>query len=997
MKKRIYFLILALFVILLIPIGTQKITVKDVNIGSQSDLTLACESEPPVTYYDDKITIKLMYEEETIVLEWEDWTEDGEGEYLPDLDGLERIEFIYAWGKSGFDFKKGYTFFAPNPSGPDLVKMTYILDSEIDGESYTSHILFFEANLHDIEVDYMRWYGGEPYSSGYHSNIWLWFDEADTSVQIAFWSSFYPVDSHFINIPYEFKFQGIHGDPIFIEDVTYTSTNEYVFEFHPWGADLYSATGWLDDIELEDHLGAFFYEPYTYHAYIQINAEMWDDVVEEFDGMGTQWSPLKIKGLYFDYTSGSYGVKINFDLEDVYIDIEDCIFTELNIGVLSYPSTGRVRVKNCVFNDVKHGAYFSFHAEQIVENCLFYEISDPSGASVFLEEAYDVTLKDCSFYNALNSVWISWLFPTSHFKMFGCSIFGSSYGIKIEDSIPGEDGTILIKDNYINNCQVGIELKQGSMYSEGTQGVTVKNNEFSHCRNPIFIENEASFNKIIGNYIHDCGDDAGMLIGGHNNIIKSNRFEDSNFEIGIYCYYWSYENEFTWNVFIDCSTSSSLVADSGEGSLWDFNYYSDYEGDGKEPYNIGWPELEIQDLHPLGPEVPYIPPTPPDRTDYTYHTSITINVETWDDVIEEFDGMGTQECPLKIKGFYFEYTGYGQSTGVFINSDVEDVYIDIEDCIFIGYHCYSYCGVLSYPSSGRIRIKDCVFIDNTYGAYFSFHAEQIVKDCTFYGGSLVGGLGAGVFLEEAYDVTIKDCTFYAVEKGILAEWLSPTSSFEIDGCNIYSGVWGIDIHGSEPGEDGAIIIRNNHIDYCIRGIEIGNWQGSQYSPGSKGVIVAGNEISHCIDEAIWLQTGASYNIIKNNYIHDTSVDNWWSILIEGHHNTIVSNKFESSGIWAYGNEIFCYTNSYENEIRWNVFESLKPTLVKDVGEGNFWEYNYYSDYDGDGTEPYTISSWPGYPESQDLHPLGPELAFSFWLKLLFQYPLEVLQMLRWLI
>jgi hypothetical protein len=232
-------------------------------------------------------------------------------------------------------------------------------------------------------------------------------------------------------------------------------------------------------------------------------------------------------------------------------------------------------------------------------------------------------------------------------------------------------------------------------------------------------------------------------------------------------------------------------------------------------------------------------------------------------------------------------------------------------------------------------------------------------------------------------------------RAVYISWLSPTSWFKMVSCYIYGSSCGILVKDSIPGEDGAIIIRDNHIDYCIRGLEIG--QGSQYTEGSQGVIVMGNEISHCIDEAIWLQSGASHNIIKNNFIYDTSIDNWWSILIEGHHNTIFSNKFDSRGIWAYGFEIYCYTNSYENEIRWNVIDSLKPTLVLDIGEGNLWEYNYYNDYEGDGIEPYNIASWPDYPESQDIHPLGPELTWSFWLVLFMQYPIEVLRMLIWLV
>jgi len=375
-------------------------------------------------------------------------------------------------------------------------------------------------------------------------------------------------------------------------------------------------------------------------------------------------------------------------------------------------------------------------------------------------------------------------------------------------------------------------------------------------------------------------------------------------------------------------------------------------------------------------------PTLPDPEDYIYHTGIRINAETLDDIIEEFDGKGTRWCPLKISGLYFEYSSYGNSFGVFINTDVEDIYIDIENCLFIGLNE----GILSYPSSGRVRIKNCVFIDNKYGVYLSEHAEQIVEDCLFYGD--VGPWGASLFLEEAFHVTVKDCDFYGA-KSVFITWLSPTSRFEIKGCNIYicfltevSTTCGIDIMGSAPGEDGAIVISNNQIlgiwDYGTVGISIGE--------GSQGVIVKNNEIFHC-QNPIWIQNGACFNLITNNYIHNTDMENGMSI--EGHHNIIKSNKIENVG-----NEICCYPNSYENEITWNVFlESYSTWFVFDEGENNLWDYNYYSVYEGDGTDPYSIS---GNQENQDIHPLGPELTCFFWIQLFLQYPREVVQMWRWL-
>lgn len=738
-------------------------------------------------------------------------------------------------------------------------------------------------------------------------------------------------------------------------------------------------------------------EDYTYHNPIVINLETWDDIIEEFDGMGTQDSPLKIRGLYFEgspeYLKPDSRIIIDTSLDGLedapYIDIKNCLFigdySDLFIGIYCSLVTGRLKIKNCVFIGNTYGVYLDnvegmLNRRLIVEDCLFYE---GLGAGVYIygdDGGADITVKDCNFYAVERGVYASFLYPGSRLEIDGCKIYSGNYGVEIYKSI----GAIMISDNHIDYCNWGIVIGQS------TQGVIVNDNEISHCSNEaIWIHNGASFNTIKYNYIHDIYMEHSVLIEGDHNIIRANKFEDVG--ITIYCFGLSHENEITWNVFLE-GFSPVLAVETGWGNVWDYNYYYDYEGDGTEPYGISAlsGDPENYDIHPFGPNVPYIPPTPPDPEDYTYHASIRINAETWDDVVEEFEGMGTRWNPLKIRGFYFKDTGgIGQSCGVFINSDLENVYIDIEDCLFIELNE----GVLSYPSSGRVRVKNCVFIDNKHGVYFSEHAEQTVEDCMFYGGS--DPYGAAVFIEEAYDVTVKDCTFYNARKSVYISWLSPTSWFKMVACYIYGSSCGIEIKDSIPGEDGAIIIRNNHIDYCIRGLEIG--QGSEYSQGSQGVIVVGNKISHCIDEGIWLQTGASFNIIKDNYFHDTSIDNWWSISIHGHHNTIVSNKFESSGMWAYGFEIYCYIHSYENEIRWNVLDSLKPYLAFDIGEGNLWEYNYYSDYEGDGTEPYNLHTWPNYPVSQDLHPLGPELSFYYWLELLCQYPCEVLQMWRWLI
>ncbi|MFX1588170.1 MAG: hypothetical protein ACFFC1_08445, partial [Promethearchaeota archaeon] len=168
-------------------------------------------------------------------------------------------------------------------------------------------------------------------------------------------------------------------------------------------------------------------------------------------------------------------------------------------------------------------------------------------------------------------------------------------------------------------------------------------------------------------------------------------------------------------------------------------------------------------------------------------------------------------------------------------------------------------------------------------------------------------------------------------------------------------------------------------------------QGLSSAYEARGNVIIDNEIAHISHEAVWFLDYTSENIFIGNYLHDNEIGDaeQWNMFICGHHNIIKLNKFENLGaghvaITLYFIDEICY----ENEITWNVFLDTDVTAISDESGVNILDYNYYADYEGDGSEPYV---------NQDLHPLGPELTCFFWLKLFFQYPLEVLQMLRWLV
>ncbi len=168
-------------------------------------------------------------------------------------------------------------------------------------------------------------------------------------------------------------------------------------------------------------------------------------------------------------------------------------------------------------------------------------------------------------------------------------------------------------------------------------------------------------------------------------------------------------------------------------------------------------------------------------------------------------------------------------------------------------------------------------------------------------------------------------------------------------CNHNNYNSGIYIFGSESNT----IADNSFSSNCIYGI---------FNDGGDLNTITNNTCNYNGQHGIFLLDGANSNTITNN---TCSANNLAGIYLhDSDSNTMTNNTCGSNG--NYG----IYINGLSNDILWNIFANNSVMNGQDGGSGNFFDYNYWSDYsgidanqDGFGDTPYVFTG------NSDPHPL----------------------------
>jgi parallel beta-helix repeat protein len=343
-------------------------------------------------------------------------------------------------------------------------------------------------------------------------------------------------------------------------------------------------------------------------------------LIEGWQGDGSLLSPYIIAHLSIDL-EGASGSCISISNTRVYFIIQDCILT----GATVSPGAG------IYLNNVTNG--------EIYENICNYDYR-----GMYLINSSQIVIDDniCSFDSAngimltSNSYYI--ILRNNH-----CN--NTAYGIFVHQSF----FCIVEGNNCSNNSNRGISVEHNSdntvsrniCNNNGGFGLVLYNTHHNNVTDNIFnynpsqgIHHRASdYNRVINNTCNNNGQGMYIFDGSDDNIVVNNTCSNNNLygiyiyyssrntlnnntcsynnQYGIYIYYFSYDNFIVWNAFFNNTVADGYGGWSG--TVFDYNYWSDYTGDdidgngiGDSPYTlIPW---GYQDPHPLM-LLPGSPPT----------------------------------------------------------------------------------------------------------------------------------------------------------------------------------------------------------------------------------------------------------------------------------------------------------------------------------------------------------------------------------------------------
>ena len=252
-------------------------------------------------------------------------------------------------------------------------------------------------------------------------------------------------------------------------------------------------------------------------------------------------------------------------------------------------------------------------------------------------------------------------------------------------------------------------------------------------------------------------------------------------------------------------------------------------------------------------------------------------------------------------------------------------------------------------------------IDGTITGY-GIKIDSTTKYCTIQNCELYGGTGAGIYLDDATNITINVCELYDNDIGI---YLEQTHDNLITNCTSYENeITGVIIDNC----NNITLTNNDYYNEYTNGI---------YMESSEDCLIYNNSINECGSNGIYINSGSSQITISNNYITNSSTN---GIYIDASNNiTIIENMItenENIGIVLNGlttTDCIIYHNTISNNANKQAQEETNDGNQWDNGEeGNWWGDYTGVDYllpFGIGDTPYNITNGGGAWTNHDRYPL----------------------------
>ena len=255
---------------------------------------------------------------------------------------------------------------------------------------------------------------------------------------------------------------------------------------------------------------------------------------------------------------------------------------------------------------------------------------------------------------------------------------------------------------------------------------------------------------------------------------------------------------------------------------------------------------------------------------------------------------------------------------------------------------------------------DCIRISNT-------RVHFIISNCSLsYAG---GGLGTGIKLNNVANGTIINNFGYHSTYFIYLDGSNSNTLYNNTSNNGAWGGYGVYLFNSNYNNvtssffSGYIGIELEQSSFnIVDDNDCSNNYDGIYLLVSSSNIITNNNVTYSEEFGLWISSSNSNtvvdNIISHNYQTGIYIDASSSSILTN--NTCTNNQF-------YG--IMVNTPAVDNEITWNVFAD-NSLNGRDMGSGNLFDYNYWSDYlgndsdlNGFGDTPYVFSG------NNDTHPL----------------------------
>jgi parallel beta-helix repeat protein len=334
--------------------------------------------------------------------------------------------------------------------------------------------------------------------------------------------------------------------------------------------------------------------------------------LEGWQGDGTSQSPFIIELLSIDRNDNA-GHCVSISNTLVNFTIKECLLVGASVNpgagiYLNNVSHGNI-IENTFDNNFFNIYLWSSHYVSIINNTC--PNSEYSISLLQISSYNNITNNNCSYNNdrginlASGSHRNVVADNTCNFNTYGIvlhgahtnTIVGNTLNNNSQDGIHNNDadGNLMV-NNTCNGNIYGIYIHSRNIYNK------VINNTCNENSRGIYLYFEAFHVDIINNICYK-NDDAGIYLqeDASGCVLTNNSCTFNGY--GVYFVSFSMDNVITWNVFANNSIENGW--DSGLNNVFDYNYWSDYDGVdangdriGDTPYTVPG-SLGSQDLHPL--------------------------------------------------------------------------------------------------------------------------------------------------------------------------------------------------------------------------------------------------------------------------------------------------------------------------------------------------------------------------------------------------------------